>query len=155
MKSRSSAPTFGVSLTLQSHGVAGLPPWQDSRGGCRCVSLIGPGAQHFPGGKFVETGPPGGLARRDNLRRAGSPDRVPALLDRTTHKSRVARPRSPIIAPRVLPSHSGAGPPPLGRAYQGYEDRLRPSRLAPYFLHRPGTAPLWPELPLHSMTDCR
>src|ERR1039458_1545776 len=135
------------------------PSGRTAEGGFRYMSpytgLSGPGARRFPGGRFGETSPPGALARRDNRRRAGARGRGPAWLDRTKHKQRVARPRKPTFAPRVLPGHFEAGPPPLGRAYKGYEGGLRPSRLAPNFPHGPGTAPWWPELPLHSRTDCR
>src|SRR5580765_2762700 len=75
------------------------------------------GAQHFPGGRFAGTNPPDALARHGSRRPAGARDREPRLLDRRKHKQRVARPRSSTTAPRVLPGHFEAGPPPLGRAY--------------------------------------
>src|SRR5579872_7125565 len=100
-----------------------------------------PGAQRFPGGRFGETNPPGALARRDNRRPAGERGRAPAWPDRTTHRQRVARQGSPTTAPRVLPGHFEADPPPPG---QEYEEGLHPSRLASNFPHGPGTAPLWP-----------
>src|ERR1700752_2622192 len=49
-------------------------------------ALTEPDARRFPGGRFGGIDPPGGLARRDNLRRVEARGRAPALRDRTTHK---------------------------------------------------------------------
>src|SRR5437868_11638785 len=106
--------------------------------------LSAPDAQLSRDGTSGETSPPDVPARSGSHSREGRQDRATALPDRRKHKQRVARPRSLTTAPRVLPGHFGAGPPPQGRAYEHYEGGLHPSRLAPCSLNGPGTAPLRP-----------
>src|SRR5579872_1931787 len=83
--------------------------------------LNAPDGPQFQGGRFAETNPLGAPAGYGSQTPAASADLAPTLPDRTRHKQRVARPRSPTTAPRVLPGHFEAGPPPPGRAYEEYE----------------------------------
>ncbi len=118
------------------------------------TSVSAPDERRSRGDTSAGTDRPDEPARPGSQLPAKPRDRAPGSPDRMTHKQRVARPRSPNLAPRVRPGHHEAGPPPPGRVDTHDGGELRPSRPASFLRLRISTVRSWPGQLLHSRTDC-